>query len=377
MAFAEQRKRVRDGLRSLRADAGLFSDFTTVRYLTGFVQTIEIGPFPFTCGAHYLLPKDGNGALILPDCDAGVAPKGADAPAVEAYVSYTIDQPIGAPRFAAQAVVKALRAAGLTSGTLAVEGGSLPASIADTVRRELPRLTLGDAGPAVQKARAVKTADELATLRAALKLCDIGQKTGMKVARAGLTEIDVFTAVKSAMEREAGGRIPLLADCVCGSRTAEIGGPPSAKKIRKGDWFILDLVPCRDGYWGDSCNTFVVGEPSKEQRKLFREIQDVHERTRELLKPGARACDIDKACRRAVEKLGRPVFPHHTGHGLGAAWHEEPRIVPYNEARLEPDMIVALEPGTYAPEFGGLRLEYIYRITKTGSERLSGYKHAL
>ena len=37
-------------------------------------------------------------------------------------------------------------------------------------------------------------------------------------------------------------------------------------------------------------------------------------------------------------------YPHHTGHGLGVSWHEEPRIVPDSDTILEPGMIVALEP---------------------------------
>lgn len=374
--FAEQRRRVRDGLREIGADAGLFSDFTSIRYLAGFAQMIEIGPFPFTCGFHHVLPKEGNGILVMPDCDAGGAPQGPEAPAVEPYMSYTIDRPLDAPRFAAEAVVKALRAAGVTAGVLGVEPGSLPAAVADAVRRDLPALKPADASGVLRRARAVKTSDEIKALRAALDLCDVGQKTGMRVARTGMTEIEVFTAVKSAMERKAGGRIALLADCVCGDRTSGIGGLPSSKKIRKGDWFILDLVPCRDGYWGDSCNTFVVGEPSKRQKQLFQQVSTVLQEVRGLLKPGARASDIDKACRAAIGKVG-PVFPHHTGHGIGVAWHEEPRIVPYNHEKLEADMVVAIEPGTYSPEFGGLRLEHIFRITRTGCELLSGYKHAL
>ena len=65
-------------------------------------------------------------------------------------------------------------------------------------------------------------------------------------------------------------------------------------------------------------------------------------------------------------------YPHHTGHGLGASWHEEPRIVRGNEMVLEAGMVVALEPGVYAAG-EGVRVEQVVLVTDDGCELLSGY----
>jgi len=45
-------------------------------------------------------------------------------------------------------------------------------------------------------------------------------------------------------------------------------------------------------------------------------------------------------------------YPHHSGHGVGTIYHEEPRIVPYNSTRLLPGMVIALEPGIYEKDYG-------------------------
>jgi Xaa-Pro dipeptidase len=69
-------------------------------------------------------------------------------------------------------------------------------------------------------------------------------------------------------------------------------------------------------------------------------------------------------------------YPHHTGHGVGVAPHEEPRIVPGGETVLAPGMVVALEPGTY-PGPWGMRVERLALITDTGCEILSKHDLAL
>ena len=75
-------------------------------------------------------------------------------------------------------------------------------------------------------------------------------------------------------------------------------------------------------------------------------------------------------------KLGAN-YSHHTGQGLGISWHEEPRIVPYNTIPLEPDMIIALEPGMYFEDKWGMRLEYVVRVMASGAELLSQFRHEL
>jgi Xaa-Pro aminopeptidase len=87
----------------------------------------------------------------------------------------------------------------------------------------------------------------------------------------------------------------------------------------------------------------------------------------DALRPGARAADIDKCLRTGLD------YPHHTGHGLGCAYHEEPRIVPRGETVLEAGMVVALEPGSYG-NGSGVRCEQICLITDDGCEIISGHE---
>jgi Xaa-Pro aminopeptidase len=88
-------------------------------------------------------------------------------------------------------------------------------------------------------------------------------------------------------------------------------------------------------------------------------------------RPGARAGDIDALARSRMAEAGYR-YPHHTGHGVGAGYHEEPRIVPGSEAVLEAGMVIALEPAGFGGGIG-TRVEHIVLVGPDGNEILTDY----
>jgi Xaa-Pro aminopeptidase len=94
------------------------------------------------------------------------------------------------------------------------------------------------------------------------------------------------------------------------------------------------------------------------------------ERGLAAVRPGVCAGDLDALVREGLD------YPHHTGHGVGTAAHEEPRIVPASQTVLEPGMIVALEPGSY-PGPWGMRVERVALVTEGGCEVLSAHDLSL
>ena len=90
-----------------------------------------------------------------------------------------------------------------------------------------------------------------------------------------------------------------------------------------------------------------------------------------LVRPGAIAHEIDSAVRDYMRKAGYPVYGHHTGHGVGVTGHEEPRLVPYNDMRIEPGMVIMVEPGIYYPDDTAIRLEDALLVTDTSVEVLT------
>lgn len=351
---------------SIAGDRPLLSaDLATVTWLTGLVTDIDYGPSPFTVPPLVLLDPGGGVLVITSEDEAGGVADGVETLTFTGFAIEDVDRPEAATRLALEAVGSA--------SALSVDLASLPGSVAVELARR--GVELVDVGPALRAARAVKDPDEIDAIRAAIRLADAGQAAAREAFAAGRSELDVYHAAFAAIESGAGGRVPLLADVVTGPRTAEVGGPPSDRVIESGDLLLVDLVPRLAGYWGDSCATIALGDPPDEAAQAHRAATDALRRGIELLRPGVRAGEVDEVVRKAIADAGGS-YPHHSGHGVGTAFHEAPRIVPGNDQVLEAGMIVALEPGVYA-ETWGLRTEHVALVTDGEPEILSRHDLAL
>jgi Xaa-Pro dipeptidase len=353
--MAGRRERALEAVRETGADALLAARPSTVAWLTGFADDLEWGPSPFGLSPLALLTHDGPPVLVVSEDWAEAA--AATGCEVSSYPGFTVE-----PLDTVGGAIRALVAA-VGGRRVAVEADALPAALAAAVEWV-------NVGAALAPVQAVKDEDEIALIRRAIALCDAGQAETRAGAAPGVTELELWSAMRLAVETEAGARTPIVADLVAGPRTGETGGAPSNRRIEEGDLVLVDLVPRRDGYWGDCCATFAVGEPSAKSVKHHRRAHDRLERVLEAVRPGAVAGDLDTLAREGLD------YPHHSGHGLGAGWHEEPRIVPGSATVLEEGMVVAFEPGSYG-DGEGVRVEQVVLVTPDGCEVLSGHELAL
>jgi Xaa-Pro dipeptidase len=334
------------------------ADLATVTWLTGLVTDVEAGPSPFSAPPLVVLHPDGSLLAIASEDEVGGVREGVD---VVTFPGFAVDDVDRENAAVAQALA-ALEGARSVAGDIA----SLPGALVWELARS--DVALVDARSALRQARAVKDADELEAIRAAVRVADEGQAAAREHLRAGRSELELWSATRLAMEREAGGRVPVLADFVTGERTADVGGSPGDRVVSEGELLLVDLVPRVAGYWADSCSTVACGEPSETARRAHTRASEALERALELVRPGADTTKIDRAAREAVGT----GYPHHTGHGLGTSFHEEPRIVPRSGRLLEPGMVLALEPGVYQEDVG-VRVEQVVVVTEEGYDLLSGH----
>jgi Xaa-Pro dipeptidase len=361
--------RVDDTLRSLGLDAALFTSPWTITWLTGYAPPIQTGPSPFDGGPALGWYFGGDLTLIVSDGEAGPA---RDAGVeVREYAGYTIDAPLDVVERQTAIVRDLLGGWDGRGARVAVETRFLTAPLQATVQEAISDAALAPVDGVLEGLRAVKTPDEIARMRAVLALCDLAQAEVRARLRPGISEIALWGEMKSALEQRAGCRLPLLADLVAGARTGDIGGLPGAYLLQEGDPVMADIVPRLNGYWGDICGGHFVGAPSPEMAAIWGVVRDTLRRGVDAVRPGVAANDLDALMRDAIRGAGYEPYPHHSGHGLGTSYHEEPRIVPYNGRRLEAGMIVALEPGIYLPGVGGVRLEDVVLVTSDGCEVLT------
>jgi Xaa-Pro aminopeptidase len=351
----ERVTRIVAALHETGADWAVLSSADAVAYACGHAPSVETGASPFAAGPDLaLVGRSGAVGLLA----ANPGPCRADA--IERYDAYGADQ-ADAPNAAYAAALARLAAALGVGGVLAMQPATHPRAV-DAGLGAASR----DIVPALRRQRATKTAAELAALRHAAAVTAIGQRAFVANLAAGGTELDLFGAIRGAMENAAGARLAVAGDLVSGrARTATIGGWPNGRRIVRGDAVIADLAPCVDGYWADSCATTVLGPADEGQRRLFTAARTALDLALSIMRPGLTLAELHAAVRGCVQRHGFD-YPHHTGHSIGTAVHEHPRVHAHAGESLRQDMVLMIEPGAYHPELGGARTEWMVHVTATG-----------
>jgi Xaa-Pro dipeptidase len=362
-------QRLREALQEKGINVALLAHFGRVAWVSGHAAFIEKGADPFSGGPPVAVIGADDSALVVASSTSG-----NQLQRTLTYAGYDYQRSIDAPGNWREQVVEALRQMGAGAAVIGYDADSVPGHLLDAVCSQFPRARLRDIGPVVDALRALKTPGELAYLRAACALCDVGQRAARETALPGKNEIEVYSAIHASLEASVKARVPLGADVVSGDRTLEMGGDPGERVIKAGELLMTDIHPRHpNGYWGDSCATFVVGgEPLCEQRKVQQYLWEALQRGRDLLKPGVKASGVDAAVRGSLNARGYDYL-HHSGHGIGTTHFERPFVMPWSNEPLAEDMVIALEPGVYQPGIGGIRLEWVFRVTAAGGEPLSQF----
>jgi Xaa-Pro aminopeptidase len=366
-------------LRTAQAGAAAGADWAIVTAPDAFyyacqVETIiETGPSPFAGGPVLaIVARDGTLGVVVSDLDEAAA-RGRSPDVLVTYRGLDLhDRSPVEGRFR-RAADQALRTLDVR-GTVAIQEATFPWTVGELLAER--RVSIVAIDEELSRQRSTKTAAEVERLRWCAHLTDLGQAAALRGSRPGRSELEVWADVRLAMEAAAGMRLPVAGDLISGiEATAAISGWPTSRAIQEGDPVLCDLAPRSRGYWGDSCNTIVVGEPPAGFSNLYRATTEALQVACEQLRPGITAGELDRCVRSVFESHGVDD-PIHIGHGIGTGVHEWPRIVPGAPAVIREDMVLMLEPGAYAAGVGGVRLEWMFLVTASGNEVLSGFPHA-
>lgn len=125
-------------------------------------------------------------------------------------------------------------------------------------------------------------------------------------------------------------------------------GFPSDQPLQNGDLLKLDIVAEADGWFGDSCWCYAVGQVSPEAEKLMRVTKECLELGIAQAIPGNRLGDVTSAIQKHAEANGYSVVRDLLGHGIGRSLHEEPNYEHVGVAgkgiRLKEGMVFTIEP---------------------------------
>jgi Xaa-Pro dipeptidase len=148
--------------------------------------------------------------------------------------------------------------------------------------------------------------------------------------------------------------------------------------VHEGSVILMDCGCTVHGYQSDISRTWVHGEASPKQRKVWNTVKRGQEIALEAAKLGAPCGSVDDAVPRFYESEGwgpgysLPGLSHRTGHGIGLDGHEDAYLVHGDATPLEAGMCFSDEPGIYIPGEFGIRLEDCWHMTEARPKLFTG-----
>jgi Xaa-Pro aminopeptidase len=167
----------------------------------------------------------------------------------------------------------------------------------------------------------------------------------------------------------------------CGEDTA-IPHITGTGPLKSGEPIVIDLFPVEEisGYYTDMTRTVVKGEPSTAILDMYIALREAKKFGISRVKAGVSGADIHQTVVDFFKDQGYESnsrgFIHNLGHGVGLQVHELPTVGPAGKALVSGN-VITIEPGLYYPGIGGVRLEDIGVVTKTGFENFTVFPEEL
>ncbi|ADR19394.1 type I methionyl aminopeptidase [Calditerrivibrio nitroreducens] len=199
----------------------------------------------------------------------------------------------------------------------------------------------------------IKSKSEIEKIKAACEVVkEALEKVSSKV-KPGVTTktldnfIENIIKSRSAIPSFKGYRGYPSATCISINEVV-VHGIPSDNVLKEGDIVSIDVGAYKDGFHGDACRTFCVGDVSEEKKKLVEVTEQSFFEGMKYADERYRLHDISHAIQSYVESNGFNVIRDYFGHGIGRQLHEEPTIPnfgkPNRGVRLRAGMVLAIEP---------------------------------
>jgi len=236
--------------------------------------------------------------------------------------------------------------------------------------------------------REFKTEDEIRFISESLRAAELGMEAGIDAVRRseirknGYLYLDGIRLTSEILKRVinttimAQGYVPSHTIVASGDQCVDPHNQGSGP-VRANTSIIMDIFPRsqKTGYFGDITRTVVRGRASERLKQAYHCVEQGQQIAFRRIRDLANAYDIHNEILDYFRKEGFETglvkgrmqgFFHGTGHGLGLDIHEAPTFGARSKNALRRGNVVTVEPGLYYEGMGGVRLEDVVIVTKTG-----------
>jgi len=258
---------------------------------------------------------------------------------------------------------------GLKKGTIGIEE-TVRHFIVDGIQRSAPdfEVTIGSA--ITRGCRMYKSAAEIALMQTANDVTLAAYRHVHANIEKSMSPSDI-SDLMTASTRSLGGS-PGFSGVLLNEASAYPHGTDQPQSLKEGGVILMDCGCSVLDYESDISRTWVFGEPTKKQRKVWNTVKRGQELAMETATVGTPAGKIDDVVRDYYTSEGfgpgykTPGLSHRLGHGIGMDGHEPVNLVHGEMTPLAPGMCFSNEPGIYIFDEFGVRLEDCLTITAEG-----------
>ncbi|MDB5923012.1 MAG: hypothetical protein JWN13_1948 [Betaproteobacteria bacterium] len=279
-------------------------------------------------------PRKGKPRIVTNTTAAGLVKRDGWIDDIVLYEAY-----VESPQ---QKLVDALNDMNLSAAKVGFERDYISAQHWEAIRKAAPKLDMVDCTAFMDRVRWIKTDEEVALIRRAADLLDDAFLETFRRIRPGDTERKIHADLMGTCLRLGFEWAHGILNAF--TNTVPYGGE-SDFVVEEGDGIRTDYVAYLHSYPGHQSRTVIVRTPTPEQRRDYAIHIDIHRKTIERCRAGARVHDLWQYTMSEYEKAG---WPHHhmlIGHSVGTWWHQQEPILRRNsEVKLEKGMVLALEP---------------------------------
>jgi Xaa-Pro aminopeptidase len=218
-----------------------------------------------------------------------------------------------------------------------------------------------------QTIRAIKTPEEIQKIRKAQKIALDAYETVQSEIKVGIPESHIAARLEFMMKQGGAEKAAFETIVASGVNSALPHARSTDKKIESTDSIIIDFGAVYQGYCSDFTRTILMPKAVAQLHELYEVVEAAQQKGLAAALIGHLAKDVDLAARNYIESKGYGTyFTHSTGHGVGMAVHELPHVSWNSETVLQKGHVITVEPGIYIPGVGGVRLEEMVIIEKSG-----------
>ena len=334
--------------------------------LDAIVTAVNTGHWDhFQANTRYLTGVGGNcgeAAAVFP-LDGDVTAVAMGIPPIHYWLGFQdwVTDVRNCNRYFGRGIVERLRELKLDKGRIGVAGlynisrapeGVMPYGTMRAIEDAFPDATFVDATDLMERARYVKSPEEIGALEKAVVLVEQAIDAMAATARPGVAECEVYAAMLYAMAKE-GGELPTMLQWSAGPEPRGNNILPTLRPLEDGDIVMNEIEARWLGYVGQGVQPMFIGRVEPVWREIFRVCEEALAATYDIFRPGLTIGELNQYIvdwgKKHTSFLVRPLF-HGRGLGDDAPVSARSTTDAHARWRLEENAVFILKPTVATPD---------------------------